>query len=631
MRKKNKYSFKLIFLILLMFSIFGTVTYGLIVLTQRQTGDNVVSASCFKTTFTEGTSINLSVDNNLALPMSDSDGLNTTPYTFTVTNTCNLTSNYYVILSTKGTFSDSNIKYSLNNSTPSLLNTAWGNSIYEKSIGYTNSYVLDHGTLTQNSSYQGSLQVWIDSNATYDSEKTTWEGELKVVSDVKEYQENLYDSSTLASYLKGRYENSLEQYLYLHSTDSTLYKNNESSYSGYSTSNAGDGSYRYSGPSASVNNYVCFGTTDLTTCKNDTSNYGTSKYLYRIIGVFGDNVKIIMNNPLYNTDASTTTFQWDKNNVNTWSSSYLKKFLNGEELPGKSETLSGTGTSTKIGGTSLGTSDASMTYNTVTKTLDAGNYDVIFSYRKDGSDNSGTDAGYVRNLTAGSATVTVTNDTAYPWTSVNGGYKSSTQNKHNTTTNLTYSFTLTSSATLSFEWSVSSESASYDYIYYTINKTTPGDISSNSYINMYDSGSSTTWKGKIASYMWRMGSNSTYSTTLKSFYTTEQIGSTVSAQVGIMSVSDFGYAASPKYWSNIQLNSYSSTKNDNWLATNTSNEWTINKHSSNYTIAYYLYSSGYPNSTSAQASYLVRPSIYLVSSTTVTSGDGSSTNPYMIN
>ena len=160
----------------------------------------------------------------------------------------------------------------------------------------------------------------------------------------------------------------------------------------------------------------------------------SKKYLYRIIGVFGDNVKIIMNSPLYNTDASSTTFPWDKNNVNTWSSSYLKKFLNGEKLPDENETLSGTGTDTKIGGTSLGTSDASMTYNTVTKTLDAGNYDVIFSYSKDYDDSSGTDAGYVRNLTAGSATVTVTNDTAYPWTSVNGGYKSSTQNKDRTTT-----------------------------------------------------------------------------------------------------------------------------------------------------------------------------------------------------
>ena len=75
-------------------------------------------------------------------------------------------------------------------------------------------------------------------------------------------------------------------------------------------------------------------------------------------------------------------------------------------------------------------------------------------------------------LTGGTTiTPTITNDTTYPWTETSGLYKSSTQGVDSSTTNLTFSFTTLSDNTyLSFDWSVSSESASYDYIYYTITK-----------------------------------------------------------------------------------------------------------------------------------------------------------------
>ena len=68
-------------------------------------------------------------------------------------------------------------------------------------------------------------------------------------------------------------------------------------------------------------------------------------------------------------------------------------------------------------------------------------------------------------------TPTVTNDTTYPWTSSDGLYKSSTQGKNLTTTNLKFSFTApTNNTYLSFDWSVSSEGVSSDYLYYTITK-----------------------------------------------------------------------------------------------------------------------------------------------------------------
>ena len=52
------------------------------------------------------------------------------------------------------------------------------------------------------------------------------------------------------------------------------------------TNGAGDNSYRFAGPSDSVNNYVCFG-------YNSTDGTCPTDNLYRIIGVFDDQIKLI--------------------------------------------------------------------------------------------------------------------------------------------------------------------------------------------------------------------------------------------------------------------------------------------------------------------------------------------------
>ena len=99
---------------------------------------------------------------------------------------------------------------------------------------------------------------------------------------------------------------------------------------------AGDNSYRYSG--SNPNNFVCFGS-DSEECENDN--------LYRIIGVFGNEVKLIKydyansnmlgtdgdyntnlfvasSNPTYRGNLTTINrYTWNKNNTNTWSGSGL--------------------------------------------------------------------------------------------------------------------------------------------------------------------------------------------------------------------------------------------------------------------------------------------------------------------
>ena len=108
------------------------------------------------------------------------------------------------------------------------------------------------------------------------------------------------------------------------------------------TNGAGDNSYRYAGASGEVNNYVCFGS-NVTPCPDDN--------LYRIIGVFGDKVKLIKSDYATSTllgadgdysQAYTATrydssnykgnnlaniagYNWNKTGQNTWSLSNLNK------------------------------------------------------------------------------------------------------------------------------------------------------------------------------------------------------------------------------------------------------------------------------------------------------------------
>ena len=93
--------------------------------------------------------------------------------------------------------------------------------------------------------------------------------------------------------------------------DNALYYHNSTF-----TNGAGDNSYRYAGASDSVNNYICLGSA-ATPCPDAN--------LFRIIGVFGAQTKVIRAKSVGNK-------QWHTSNDNTWSSSSLNAYLNGEYL-----------------------------------------------------------------------------------------------------------------------------------------------------------------------------------------------------------------------------------------------------------------------------------------------------------
>ena len=112
--------------------------------------------------------------------------------------------------------------------------------------------------------------------------------------------------------------------------DNALYYHNSTF-----TNGAGDNSYRYAGASDSVNNYICLGSA-ATPCPDAN--------LFRIIGVFGDKTKVIRAKSIGNQ-------KWNTSESNTWSSSSLNTYLNGEYLTSLGTLAAKIATTTwKVGG-----------------------------------------------------------------------------------------------------------------------------------------------------------------------------------------------------------------------------------------------------------------------------------------
>ena len=108
--------------------------------------------------------------------------------------------------------------------------------------------------------------------------------------------------TTLASYITNLYTGTQgENGIYYH--DASL------------TNGAGDNSYRFAGASDQVNNYVCFGSTK-TPCPADN--------LYRIIGVFGDRVKLIKSDYATSTLLGTDGDYGKMYTANGWDNSSYK-------------------------------------------------------------------------------------------------------------------------------------------------------------------------------------------------------------------------------------------------------------------------------------------------------------------
>ena len=295
---------------------------------------------------------------------------------------------------------------------------------------------------------------------------------------------------TLADYITGLYTTDGENDLYYHDGVGT-----------YGTLEAGDNSYRYTG--ANPNNYVCFGS-DAASCPSDN--------LYRIIGVFGDEVKLIKADYAQTNLLGTNGDYYSSSYSGLWgSSSYYKGSLSQSSVP------------------------------------------------------------------------------IYCW-NVNG-------------TNT---------------WSESQLN--------TVNLNT-------NYLNNIGS----TWSSKIANHTWQVGGATyanVYRSPVKTAHTYEvganSANTTYQAKIGLMYVSDYGYAASPTNWgTNMGSLNTATNRDNNWMFMGLY-EWTISRSSDN-TYAFYVYITGDVDDNGVgNYVYVVRPSFYLESSVVLTGGTGTASDPYRI-
>lgn len=131
----------------------------------------------------------------------------------------------------------------------------------------------------------------------------------------------------------------------------------------------------------------------------------------------------------------------------------------------------------------------------------------------------------------------------------------------------------------------------------------------------------TTWARKIATNIWKVGGNThsdivyeTAANAYKNEYVNPAENTTHSAKIGLMYISDYGFAASPSTWGALIM--YNSYINNNWMYMGLS-EWTIVRRS-DYSGHCFLISNnaGVGSISVGATAYALRPVFYLNSDVT---------------
>ena len=174
----------------------------------------------------------------------------------------------------------------------------------------------------------------------------------------------------------------------------------------------------------------------------------------------------------------------------------------------------------------------------------------------------------------------------------------------------------------------------------TWSTSTTNTINLNTHFLTYLDSKNTKWKNMIADTTWYVGGMNYANgrdSNAKTAYTYEvgankDAKTTVNAKIGLMYVSDYGFAAAPSAWTTILYNYNDATiKNENWLYIGLY-EWTISRGSGASDGAFGVYVFGLVDGAPVVYSdgYVVRPSFSLSSSIKFTSGEGTAINPIRI-
>ena len=143
------------------------------------------------------------------------------------------------------------------------------------------------------------------------------------------------------------------------------------------------------------------------------------------------------------------------------------------------------------------------------------------------------------------------------------------------------------------------------------------------------------WQNLIAETTWQVGGMDWSNTnTVKQYYDVEvgtgQSGYEETMKIGLMYVSDYGYGASPEKWTTALYEENYGT--DNWLYLG-DYEWLLSRNTGDTDVAFLVNSSngGNVNFVFVNNSFAVRPSFSLTSTATISSGTGTSSDPFVLN
>ena len=470
---------------------------------------NVTTYTTDVLTFETGDAINITADQEtFAQGKGNRTGSTFARATLQANNKTNTaTANYYVYLNISG----NDFEYSKDSSSPELLLSITDNSGNQ----ITKLTGLNYITVTDgsNKSISGfditkssGLLTLVDNKEISASPKQIEEWNITITLVNYNYDQNANTGKNFSGKLiiqKEKMKTSLADYVISQYTG-TQGENGIYYHDANLTNGAGDNSYRYAG--ANPNNYICFGTNE-NTCPTDN--------LYRIIGVFGDKVKLIkydyVNSNLLGTDGDYSTKTYSKSEYSTYKG----------EL------------------------------TTINR--------YFWNYKNN--------------------------------TSINDGSGSNT-------------------------WSTS-----------LFNKT---NLNKN-YLNNIG----TTWSNLIEDTTWKVSGHTTHDVTPKVMYTAEITNATKTygpengtSKIGLMYVSDYGFAAAPSEWTTPLYKYNSSSASVNWMYMGL-NEWTITpySYSSNSNTLFNFSYGGSPGIYYALYEYGARPVLYLKDSVAYAGGSGTKDSP----
>ena len=142
------------------------------------------------------------------------------------------------------------------------------------------------------------------------------------------------------------------------------------------------------------------------------------------------------------------------------------------------------------------------------------------------------------------------------------------------------------------------------------------------------------WQNLIVETTWQVGGMDWSETnTAKQYYDVEvgtgQSGYVETMKIGLMYVSDYGYGANPEKWTTALYEDNYGT--DNWLYLG-STEWLISRITDSSDYAFYVRPSygGSVDYGAVYRAFAVRPSFSLTSTVTISSGTGTSSDPFVL-